>query len=82
MYSILKLKKGVLQLKAYVSVAGPDILALGASETAKDILKVSSNNFLIQFIIISYFIFPNTANERISRVQKISRNHNTRCKWS
>ncbi|RNA08047.1 N(G)-N(G)-dimethylarginine dimethylaminohydrolase 1 isoform X1 [Brachionus plicatilis] len=37
--ALIKLKKGSNQLKAYVSIAGPDILAVGTSEMAKDILK-------------------------------------------
>jgi hypothetical protein len=35
-----------MHLKAYVSVAGPDLLAVGCSEMAKDILKV---NFILNF---------------------------------
>lgn len=37
--SLIKLKKGAVHLKAYISVAGPDLLAIGSSETAKDIIK-------------------------------------------
>ncbi|CAF0768596.1 unnamed protein product [Brachionus calyciflorus] len=37
--ALIKLKKGVYHLKAYISVAGPDILAIGSSEIAKDILR-------------------------------------------
>lgn len=36
----LKLRKGGYHLKAYVSVAGPDLIAIGSSEAAKDILRV------------------------------------------
>ena len=35
-----KLKNGSFHLKAYVSVAGPDLIAVGSSEMAKDILRV------------------------------------------
>lgn len=38
--SLIKLRKNAIHLKAYVSVAGPDLLAIGSSETAKDIVKV------------------------------------------
>ncbi len=38
--SLIKLKKGALHLKAYVSIAGPDLLAIGSSEIAKDIIRV------------------------------------------
>jgi hypothetical protein len=37
-------------LKAYVSVAGPDLIAVGSSEMAKDILRVFKNN-------LNYFNF-------------------------
>lgn len=37
--ALIKLKKGSNQLKAYVSIAGPDIIAVGTSDQAKDILK-------------------------------------------
>ena len=42
--SLIKLKKGAIHLKAYVSVAGPDLLAIGSSETAKDIIRVNLFN--------------------------------------
>ena len=35
-----KLKKGSNHLKAYISVAGPDLLTTGTSEVAKDIIRV------------------------------------------
>lgn len=37
--ALIKLKKSYNQLKAYVSIAGPDILAIGTSEIAREILK-------------------------------------------
>ncbi len=42
--SLIRLKKGAVHLKAYVSVAGPDLLAIGSSDTAKDIIRVSQAN--------------------------------------
>ena len=44
----IKMKKGI-HLKAYVSMAGPDLLAFGSSETAKDVLKVISIFFILLF---------------------------------
>jgi hypothetical protein len=35
-----KLKKGSNHLKAYIAVAGPDLLATGTSEIAKDVIRV------------------------------------------
>ena len=38
----IKLKKNSFHLKAYVCVAGPDLLAIGSSDQAKDILRVKT----------------------------------------
>ncbi len=38
--SSIKLKRG-FHLKAYVCVAGPDLLAFGSSDIAKEVLKVN-----------------------------------------
>lgn len=37
--ALIKLKKTSNHLKAYVSIAGPDILAVGTSEIARDVLR-------------------------------------------
>lgn len=37
--SLLKLKKGSMHLKAYISMAGQDLLAIGSSDIAKDVIK-------------------------------------------
>jgi len=37
--SLVKLKKGAIHLKAYISMAGPDLFAISNSEIAKDLLK-------------------------------------------
>ncbi len=41
------MRKGANHLKALVTVAGPDLLAIGASEMAKDILKVAPHLYSI-----------------------------------
>ena len=50
----IKLKRGA-HLKAYVSMAGPDILAFGKSETAQEILKVLNNLTTSKLIFILKF---------------------------
>jgi len=39
-------------LKAYISVAGPDLLTTGTSEIAKDIIRVDINRFHTYHLLI------------------------------
>lgn len=70
LFEIKKLRKGGFHLKAYVSVAGPDLLAIGSSEAAKDILRVIDRSlFSFIFSIIELILLINRlANERDRRV--------------